>query len=160
MPVKLDILSKETLTDSFKDYTYADLYLDFTLQSPQNDRFVSDSGQKKDIRINYDNEAIKKSIRNIFNTKPGDKILNPRFGLDLSQYLFEQVSQEAAQDIGEKILTELSFYEPRIDIQNVNVTALTQEQQYDITISYIVPELNNISDQIKGVLDTEGFRYE
>lgn len=160
MAIKLDILSKENLQDSFRKYTYGDMHLDFILQSPQNDRYVSDPGQKKDIRVDYDLDAIKNSIKNIFGTKPGQKILNPRFGLDLTEYLFEQVSQESGEEIGEKILTQLSFYEPRINIKNISVTAITKQQQYNIDIVYSVPQLNNIGDRVKGVLDTQGFRYE
>ena len=40
----------------------------------------------QDLKIDYDEKAIYNSIRNIFNTKKGQKILNPTFGLDLEQY--------------------------------------------------------------------------
>jgi hypothetical protein len=65
-----------------RDYTYKDLEMDlkidYTKTSPLNN-----FKEQKDIVVDYDVAAIKNSIFNIFTTIPGQKLLNPPFGLNL-----------------------------------------------------------------------------
>jgi phage baseplate assembly protein W len=134
--------------------------LDFKLQSSLSNNYLSDPGtQLKDVNIDYDVRAIETSIRNIFNTKPGEKILNPAFGLDLSQYLFEPISEETAREIGNTVLEQLPLYEPRVILNSIDIVAKENNNEYIVTMSITVPELNNLYTDIKGVLDTQGFRY-
>ena len=130
------------------------------LQSSLSNSYLSDPGtQLKDVNIDYDIRAIETSIRNIFNTKPGEKILNPAFGLDLNQYLFEPISEDTAREIGNTILEQLPLYEPRVILNSIDIVAKENNNEYIVTMSITVPELNNLYTDIKGVLDTQGFRY-
>ncbi len=71
-----------------RNYLYTDLEfdlkLDYTKTSPLNNYT-----EQKDIDVDRDIDAIKNSIFNIFTTAPGQKILNPIFGLNLMY--FDQV---------------------------------------------------------------------
>ena len=98
-------------------------------------------------------------MSNIFNTKKGQKILNPTFGLDLEQYLFENVSKENGQTIGQTIYEELALYEPRIVVNDVRVVARPDDNEYKITISITIPPLNNKKGTATGLLTTQGFNY-
>ena len=160
MAINLDFLSDRTTKDRAQKYVYADLHLDFKLQSSLSNSYLSDPGtQLKDVNIDYDIRAIETSIRNIFNTKPGEKILNPAFGLDLNQYLFEPISEDTAREIGNTILEQLPLYEPRVILNSIDIVAKENNDEYIVTMSITVPELNNLYTDIKGVLDTQGFRY-
>tara|TARA_R110000824_G_scaffold74657_1_gene189673 strand:- start:2201 stop:2686 length:486 start_codon:yes stop_codon:yes gene_type:complete len=160
MAINLDFLSDRSTKDRAQKYVYADLHLDFKLQSSLSNSYLSDPGtQLKDVNIDYDIRAIETSIRNIFNTKPGEKILNPAFGLDLNQYLFEPISEDTAREIGNTILEQLPLYEPRVILNSIDIVAKENNNEYIVTMSITVPELNNLYTDIKGVLDTQGFRY-
>tara|TARA_R110000765_G_scaffold176499_5_gene281675 strand:- start:2703 stop:3188 length:486 start_codon:yes stop_codon:yes gene_type:complete len=160
MAINLDFLSDRSTKDRAQKYVYADLHLDFKLQSSLSNSYLSDPGtQLKDVNIDYDVRAIETSIRNIFNTKPGEKILNPAFGLDLNQYLFEPISEDTAREIGNTILEQLPLYEPRVILNSIDIVAKENNNEYIVTMSITVPELNNLYTDIKGVLDTQGFRY-
>jgi len=160
MAINLDFLSDQSTKDRAQKYVYADLHLDFKLQSSLSNNYLRDPGtQLKDVNIDYDVRAIETSIRNIFNTKPGEKILNPAFGLDLSQYLFEPISEETAREIGNAVLEQLPLYEPRVILNSIDIVAKENNNEYIVTMSITVPELNNLYTDIKGVLDTQGFRY-
>ena len=160
MAINLDFLSDRSTKDRAQKYVYADLHMDFKLQSSLSNSYLSDPGtQLKDVNIDYDVRAIETSIRNIFNTKPGEKILNPAFGLDLSQYLFEPISEDTAREIGNTILEQLPLYEPRVNLNSIDIVAKENNNEYIVTMSITVPELNNLYTDIKGVLDTQGFRY-
>jgi len=160
MAINLDFLSDQTTKDRAQSYVYADLHLDFKLQSSLSNKFLNDPGtQYKDVNVDYDIRAIENSIKNIFNTKPGEKILNPAFGLDLGQFLFEPISEETAREIGNTILEQLPLYEPRVTLNSIDIIGRENENEYIVTMSITIPELNNLNTQIKGVLDTQGFRY-
>jgi len=159
MALKLDILKDVKNNNSFRSYSYADLHLDIDLSAKTPDKPTGSSKNKQDLKIDYDEQAIYNSIRNIFNTKKGQKILDPTFGLDLEQYLFESVSKETGQTIGQTIFEELSLYEPRIVVNDVAVVARPNNNEYKITISITIPSLNNKKGTATGLLTTQGFNY-
>jgi phage baseplate assembly protein W len=159
MAINLDILKDGKNTDVFKKYTYADVSLDIELNSYLPNNTVGAEKNKQDLKVDYDEAAIYQSVKNIFNTKKGQKILAPDFGLDIEQFLFEQISKENADIIGNTILEELGSYEPRITVERVNVTALPNEHQYTLNISIIIPTLNDTRTNVVGSLTKEGFTY-
>ena len=159
MAIILDILKDRKNTDAYRKFSYADLKLDLDLNSHIPSTPVGVGKNAVDFRLSYDENAIFNSIRNIFNTKKGQKILSPEFGLDLEQYLFENVSEENADILGKTIYEELSFYEPRIIVDNVNIIALPDNNEYQITIAVTIPTLNNKKGTIEGLLTESQFIY-
>lgn len=127
-----------------KNYSYSDLHLDFT------------NPIKRDITADYDAAAIKNSLVNLFNTIPGQNLLNPQYGLNLLTYIFEPASDITAQRIGEAILKGIAVYEPRVSVTNVNVDVNPDEQMYTITLSIIIPEINK-SLKVPGILTNNGY---
>jgi len=126
-------------------YTYSDLHLDFS------------NPISKDLQADYDAAAIKNSIYSLFNTMPGQSLLNPLYGLDLTQYLFEPVNETNARNIGNAIVNGLSLYEPRVTVSNVNITLNLDEQTYYIDLNIIMPYLNNQAVNIPGTLSKTGY---
>ena len=159
MPIRLDILKDRKNADAYRKFSYADLKLDLDLNSNIPSTPVGVSKNAVDFRLSYDENAIFNSIRNIFNTKKGQKILNPTFGLDLEGFLFDNISRENADMIGKTIYEELPIYEPRITVDSVNVIAKPDDNEYEISITIIIPSLDNKAASTTGIL-TEGiFNY-
>ena len=159
MALKLDILKDVKNNNSFRSYSYADLHLDIDLNAKTPNKPTGAEKNKQDLKIDYDEYAIFNSIQNIFNTKKGQKILNPIFGLDLEQYLFENISKENGETIGQTILEELSLFEPRVTVNDVTVVARPNNNEYKIDISITIPWLNNKRTTAAGLLTTQGFIY-
>ena len=159
MALKLDILKDVKNNNSFRSYSYADLHLDIDLNAKTPNKPTGAEKNKQDLKIDYDEYAIFNSIQNIFNTKKGQKILNPIFGLDLEQYLFENISKENGETIGQTILEELSLFEPRVTVNDVTVVARPNNNEYKIDISITIPSLNNKRTTAAGLLTTQGFIY-
>ena len=126
------------------NYTYSDLHLDFS--NPIN----------KDLKADYDEAAIKNSIYSLFNTLPGQSLLNPTYGLNLVKYLFEPVTEDNARSIGNDIVTGLSLYEPRVKVSNVNIRLNSDEQSYYIELNIIMPYLNKVIN-VPGTLTRTGY---
>ena len=159
MPIQLDILKDRKNADAYRKFSYADLKLDLDLNSHIPSTPVGVSKNPVDFRLSYDENAIFNSIRNIFNTKKGQKILNPTFGLDLEMFLFDNISRENADIIGKTIYEELPIYEPRITVDSVNVIAKPDDNEYEISITIIIPSLDNKAASTTGILTEGTFNY-
>jgi len=159
MPIRLDILKDRKNADAYRRFSYADLKLDLDLNSHIPSTPVGVSKNAVDFRLSYDENAIFNSIRNIFNTKKGQKILNPTFGLDLEGFLFDNISRENADMIGKTIYEELPIYEPRITVDSVNVIAKPDDNEYEISITIIIPSLDNKAASTTGILTEGTFNY-
>lgn len=120
--------------------TYTDLHLD--LSESKNIGLGLKAVGSSDILIDSDIEAIKNSIKNIFTTKKGQKILNPDFGWSLDQYLFTPISVANGKAIGNDILNAFSKYEPRVSVTNVLVNPSYDENLYNIAVYYNILEIN------------------
>ena len=159
MPIRLDILKDRKNADAYRKFSYADLKLDLDLSSHIPSTPVGVSKNAVDFRLSYDENAIFNSIRNIFNTKKGQKILNLIFGLDLEVFLFDNISRENADIIGKTIYEELPIYEPRITVDSVNVIARPDDNEYEISITIIIPLLDNKAASATGILTEGTFNY-
>jgi phage baseplate assembly protein W len=141
-----------------RDHTYIDLELDLKINYSRNSS-LNNINEQKDIRADYDINAIKNSIFNIFTTIPGQKILNPIFGLNLYFYLFNGISYNNGKMLGETILKGLTRYEPRVTVDNINITTDIENQQYTIDMILSVPTLNIEGLEVKGTLSESGFYF-
>jgi phage baseplate assembly protein W len=135
---------------------YTDLRLDLSLNYVYDPRLQS-RNNIKDINASYDLEAIKNSLFNLFTTLPGQKILNPVYGLNLMQYLFTGITDDNAQAIGETILAGITKYEPRVVVRKVYVIPDPENNTYQIGLRLDVPTLNITGIQLKGALTESGY---
>tara|TARA_R110000824_G_scaffold356721_2_gene543978 strand:- start:26546 stop:27034 length:489 start_codon:yes stop_codon:yes gene_type:complete len=137
-------------------YLYKDLFLDLVPEVYYNKQLNKDV-VLKDIQGSYDLQAIKNSIINAFLTSPGQKILNPEFGIDLRRYLFDPVNSSTAYKIKYDIDTKLPEQEPRIQLQQVTVDAITDAQEYYIALQINIPSLNAYGITLKSLLNSNGY---
>lgn len=151
MAIKLSNLDKISNQYKQKDFIFNDLHLDI-----KNDGFYSTVFHRKtngnDISMDYDESAIRNSLRNLFNTKPGQRFLFPLYGLDLNVYLFEAISEGNGRIIGERIVKCVADFEPRVTVEECLVETNPDENQYDITLMVRVPIFNTTAS-INTVLD-------
>ena len=141
------------------EFTFRDIKFDLELgEIKQTNEF----GIKNniDVRANDDLEAIEQSIKNILNTTPGEKILNPFLGLDLKQFLFDPITQQTGDTIARAIYSGLGEQEPRITITKVQVTGNVEDESYEIVIAILIPSLNNRGGVVTGNLGADGFKFK
>ena len=110
----------------------------------------------KDITSDFDESAVRNSIFNLFNTVPGQNLLNPEYGLNLLQYLFEPINETSGRQIGNDIVAGINTYEPRVLVKNVDIQLNEDEQTYYITLNIEIPILNS-QMRLQGSLTKTGF---
>lgn len=153
--INLDILSNVN-SDKNNANVFKDVALDFALDSTFSNQLYKQP-QILDLQANSNLGAIKNSIANIIATSPGQKPLNPVFGINFGQLLFLPVTDERALSIGNAIYTGIQTFEPRVNIINVNVTPQPDDNQYTIDITITVPRFNTQQVTFVGTLDKSGF---
>ena len=101
--------------------------------------------------------AISNAFISLLTTTPGEKILNPLFGINFGDLLFLPVTEERADVIGSSILTNIEKFEPRIKILNLTITPAIEQQEYICDFIYTIPRFNNEKLNLKGKLSSSGF---
>jgi hypothetical protein len=144
MSIKLNVQRQLTPIDTSikKGYLYKDIGFDLVLRYTDNPELYKDS-EKGDLKPIYDAKAI----------------INSTFGLDLRNHLFDTVSETRAFFLGTDLYDGLTTQEPRISIDRLDVIAVIDEQEYDITLSLSVPSLNIQGLSLRGVLNNEGYTF-
>ncbi len=73
-------------------------------------------------------EDIRQAIRIILGTNPGDRLMRPDFGAGLDQFIFEPVNTATMAQVKTRVEEALIDWEPRIVIDEVNVSADPSER--------------------------------
>ena len=155
MSIKIDSISNVKNTNDIK---YQDLNLDFDYTYTRNFEFLK-RNEVVDLKVDNDINAIKNSIRNIFLTNRGEKLLNPYFGVGIAEFVFEQVSESTAKTLGDAIVDNINTFEPRVKIQKLNIVANEDDNSYTINIIISVPQLGQESVNLTGILNNNGFNF-
>ena len=154
----INVKSLRKPVETYQGFTYSDLKLDLQFDYTRNNELLKNK-EIKDSVNSLDFDANRNSIFNLFTTIPGQKILNPAYGLSLAQYLFEGVSQNNGYLIAQEIVEGINKYEPRVYVNNVDVVVNVDQQQYDITLTITVPRITNQSFRLIGTLSNSGFYF-
>lgn len=158
MAVRLDNLERTPLEQKSLEegYLYKDIKFDLELSRFTKPELYSEPGPK-DLAELQDGQAVINSVKNILTTTPGQKLLNPFLGLDFRSYLFEPVNTTTSYFLSQLIYLNLGVQEPRITLNEVRVTGLPDQNQYDIEIGFSIPRLdiNNLS--LNATLNKDGY---
>ena len=89
-----------------------------------------------DVVTITDEDAIKRSVKNIIFTTLGDKPFMPQFGSVISESLFELSTNLNEVRITDEIKTSLMNYEPRIDNLDITVSLYPDSNEMNVTVQY------------------------
>ncbi len=89
-----------------------------------------------DLKVLKNEDAIRRSVRNIVETIPTEKFFNSLFGSNVYSSLFEFVDFGTASTIQEQIEIALDNFEPRIDDVRILVNPQPDENTFEVTVYY------------------------
>ena len=92
----------------------------------------------KDIGALRNEDAIKKSVRNIVQTIPREKFFNSIFGSDITGLLFDFVDFGTASVIQDQILNTIENFEPRVDNVSVEVEPRPDTNEFEVTVFFTI----------------------
>lgn len=67
-------------------------------------------------------QELEQAMRLILSTYPGERPMRPEFGCRLRDYLFRSATLDTAAELSHEVETALIRWEPRVQIEFVNVT--------------------------------------
>ena len=79
-------------------------------------------------------EQVKSNLLNVILTEPGERVMEPDFGVGLKLLLFEQnIDQEGVKS---KIQAQVGIYIPEIEVSEINVDFVPDDHVLFIQITY------------------------
>jgi len=94
-----------------------------------------------DVVTIRDEDAIKRSVRNIIFTILGEKPFEPEFGSIINEALFELNTDLNEIRISDEIKNSLENYEPRISVISVSVSVYPDSNEMNFTVQYDITGL-------------------
>ena len=90
----------------------------------------------KDLPVLKNANAIRRSVRNLVQTIPGERFFNPILGSSVYDSLFDLMDFGTSNLIEQEIKTTLRNFEPRVNNVRVRVSARPDQNNFDVTIFF------------------------
>ena len=90
----------------------------------------------KDLQILKNENAIRRSVRNIVETIPTERFFNSLLGSDVRDSLFEFVDFGTASVIQSQILIAIENFEPRVGNVVVEVDPQPDQNSFNVTVIF------------------------
>ena len=91
-----------------------------------------------DVVVIRDEDAIKRSVKNIIFTILGEKPFEPNFGSVINESLFDLNTSLNEIRVADEISASLRNYEPRISDIDVTVTVAPDTNEMNCTVQYTI----------------------
>ena len=88
-------------------------------------------------------DQTKSNLINYFLTNKGERILNPNYGGDLRNLLFEQITEETLSVLQKRIENDLENKFPIIEVKNLIINPQPNFNIVNIVLTYNVLNLEN-----------------
>ena len=84
-------------------------------------------------------EAIRNNVKLLLLTRKGERIFQPNLGVDLSKFLFEQITPETILGIQNEIIETFNFWLPFITIRDIQIETSSTDgsSQKQISINVV-----------------------
>ncbi len=106
--------------------------------------FDNESGT---VNMVSNEQDIRESLNILLSTSLGERVMQPKYGCNLTDYLFEPLSSSMIGFIKERVENAILFYEPRIIAEKIEVTDDGSfdliEGKFIISVEYTIPGTNS-----------------
>lgn len=126
---------------SFEDITYIRSYKDINVDFRNNPI-------TKDVYAVKNEAAITQALKNLVQTRFGERLMQPTIGSSVYDMLFEPLDVFSGIELQSRILATIKNYEPRVEVSEVQVAISDDEQSAVVLVTYrIIGEPQIITNQ-------------
>jgi phage baseplate assembly protein W len=126
---------------SSEDITYLRSYKDVNVDFRNNPI-------TKDVYAVKNEAAITQALKNLVQTRFGERLMQPSIGSSVYDMLFEPLDVFSGIELQNKILTTIKNYEPRVEVSEVQVAISEDEESAVVLVTYrIIGEPQIITNQ-------------
>jgi len=101
----------------------------------------------REVKLVSNTKDIEESLNILLSTSLGERVMEPQYGCNLADYLFESLNSTLIGYIKDRVQNAIMFYESRIRIEKINITPDDSPElhqgRFTISIVYVVPETNS-----------------
>ena len=101
---------------------------------------LKESGELDYLHVDEYGDLIRQNFKNLLLTVPGERIMDPDFGVGIQRFLFEN-GITASSDIRSETARKVGKYMPFVNLQNVLVEPGEEQNSLTVRIFYSVPSL-------------------
>ena len=99
------------------------------------------------VEMVSDEEDIRQSLHILLSTSLGERGMQPEYGCNLQDYVFEGLNSTTIGFIKERVANSILYYEPRIIAERIDVTSDGSsdllEGRFTIEVEYTIPGTNS-----------------
>lgn len=96
------------------------------------------------VEMTEKNEDIERSLQILLTTTVGERVMQPKYGCNMEELLFEPLDTTTKSLIKDKIKVAILYFEPRIDVQRIEINSQNElEGELLIEIDYIIRATNS-----------------
>lgn len=96
----------------------------------------------RQVGMAVDVEDIEESLRILFGTYPGERVMQPTYGCGLRRVVFESINESMLTELREMIRKAILFFEPRIVLERVEADVAPLDGRIDLRLDYMVRTTN------------------
>ena len=106
-------------------------------------------------------EAVKNNIKNLLSTDQGERLMQPKLGINLKKYLFDQVTDETIFTIQNEIFDTFKFWLPFVIINDMQIKTSDDDRTIDtntlsINIIFSIKQDPNTLDSVQVTIANTG----
>lgn len=114
------------------------------------------------VEMVSDTTDIDQSLNILLSTSLGERVMQPRYGCNLNDYLFEPLNSSVIGYIKDLVENAILFYEPRILAEKIEVTAADSfdiiEGRFTIEVEYSIPGTNSRFNYVYDYYENEALK--
>ncbi len=96
------------------------------------------------VEMTSDEEDIDRSLQILLSTRQGERVMQPTYGCNLDELLFEPLTTSFKTYIKDLVSTAILYFEPRIDVNKIDLDETDELQgKVVISIEYTVRSTNS-----------------
>ncbi|THU41997.1 hypothetical protein FAM09_00300 [Niastella caeni] len=100
--------------------------------------------QLSEVEMTAKKEDIEKSLQILLTTTVGERVMQPKYGCNMEELLFESLNTTTKTILKDKIKTAILYFEPRIEPKKIELNTTNElEGEVLIEIEYVIRTTNN-----------------
>jgi len=112
---KKPLVNDRNTNDQFGDEVFIGIDLPFHKSNGKEGYFAS---------TKFTIDAVKNNVKALLSTKKGELYFHPNLGVDLDNFLFEQITDELIINVQDSIANSLEFWMPFVKILDIKVSGV------------------------------------
>jgi len=87
-------------------------------------------------------KMIRQNLKMLILTNPGERVMEPDFGVGIKQFLFQNASSNVYSQIDSKIREQIAEYIPAVTVQEINFYSIEPDSnKVSFRLTYSIPSI-------------------